>query len=103
MRVRCRTLGSAFSSEESQGTQWSNEAAWPQRGHNMELQGDDQVPQKGEVAVKVKAMAGCVESQKWGGLETAFSFHTCSYTIFTPCHEGQICQEWAAGYKTLIS
>lgn len=67
MWVMCHTLGSAFSSEESQGTQWSNEATWPQRGHKMQLQGDDQVPQKGEVAVEVKAVAGFGESQKWGG------------------------------------
>lgn len=66
MWVMCHTLGSAFSSEESQGTQQSNEAAWPQRGHNMQLQGDDQVPQKGGVAVEGKVMAGGVESQKWG-------------------------------------
>lgn len=66
MRVMCHTLGSAFSAGESQGTQQSNEAAWPQRGHNMQLQGDDQVPQKGEVAVEVKVMAGCAKSQKWG-------------------------------------
>lgn len=45
-------------------------------------------------------VAGCTESQKWGGSEAAFSLLTCSYTIFTHYHEVQVCQEWAGGYYT---
>lgn len=67
MQVTCRTLGSAISSEEPQGAQWSDEAACPQRGPNMQLQGDGQMPHESEVAMEVKAMAGGAESQKRGG------------------------------------
>lgn len=103
MWIMCHTLCSAFASEEPQGTQWNNEAAWPQRKPNMQLQGDSQMPQKHEVALEVKAVASGAESLKWGGLEAAFSLLACSCTIFTHCCEVQMCQERDGGYKVLTS
>lgn len=69
----------------------------------MQLQGGGQMPQKCEVALEVKAVAGGAKSQKGAGLEAAFSLLACSCTVFTRCHEVQICQEWARGYKALMS